>query len=452
MCASPAVRGPRAGQEAAAAGRNAGGGTMDFHFSEEEERFRRELRDFLAGRLPADWRDRSFLLAQDAPERDELGGALARELGERRWLALAWPERYGGSGASYLQQAVYSEELAYQAAPTNSAAGVQWVGPAIMRFGDEAQRERYLPSIARGEESWCTLYSEPGAGSDLAAIQTRAVRDGDEWVVNGQKLGAAGGGGGPARAETGRRAVGDGEEWVINGQKLWAAGAGRATLGWLAARTDPAAPKHRGISTFVVPMDTPGITMRPIEDITGARTLNEVYLENVRIPADHLVGEENRGWYQVAQTLDMERSGVGTFASGRRNVEKLVEIAKARHDLMAQRPSSRYELADRWIELEVGYQVAYRIPYLQQQGATPNYEASVSKLFGAELTQRIAQTGVQLLGTAGQIAPGPASGAEAPLQGALSRNYLAAVASTIASGTSEVQRGVIARRGLGLPR
>ncbi len=393
---------------------------MDFHFSEEEERFRRELRDFLAGRLPADWRDRSFLLAQDAPERDELGGALARELGERRWLALAWPERYGGSGASYLQQAVYSEELAYQAAPTNSAAGVQWVGPAIMRFGDEAQRERYLPSIARGEESWCTLYSEPGAGSDLAAIQTRAVRDGDEWV--------------------------------INGQKLWAAGAGRATLGWLAARTDPAAPKHRGISTFVVPMDTPGITMRPIEDITGARTLNEVYLENVRIPADHLVGEENRGWYQVAQTLDMERSGVGTFASGRRNVEKLVEIAKARHDLMAQRPSSRYELADRWIELEVGYQVAYRIPYLQQQGATPNYEASVSKLFGAELTQRIAQTGVQLLGTAGQIAPGPASGAEAPLQGALSRNYLAAVASTIASGTSEVQRGVIARRGLGLPR
>ncbi len=393
---------------------------MDFHFSEEEERFRRELRDFLAGRLPADWSDRSFLLAQDAPERDELGGALARELGERRWLALAWPERYGGSGASYLQQAVYSEELAYQAAPTNSAAGVQWVGPAIMRFGDEAQRERYLPSIARGEESWCTLYSEPGAGSDLAAIQTRAVRDGDEWV--------------------------------INGQKLWAAGAGRATLGWLAARTDPAAPKHRGISTFVVPMDTPGITMRPIEDITGARTLNEVYLENVRIPADHLVGEENRGWYQVAQTLDMERSGVGTFASGRRNVEKLVEIAKARRDLMAQRPSSRYELADRWIELEVGYQVAYRIPYLQEQGATPNYEASVSKLFGAELTQRIAQTGVQLLGTAGQIAPGPASGAEAPLQGALSRNYLAAVASTIASGTSEVQRGVIARRGLGLPR
>ncbi|MCY4640792.1 MAG: acyl-CoA dehydrogenase family protein [Chloroflexi bacterium] len=414
------MRGSRAVPEAAAAGRNAGGGTMDFHFSEEEERFRRELRDFLAGRLPADWRDRSFLLAQDAPERDELGGALARELGERRWLALAWPERYGGSGASYLQQAVYSEELAYQAAPTNSAAGVQWVGPAIMRFGDEAQRERYLPSIARGEESWCTLYSEPGAGSDLAAIQTRAVRDGDEWV--------------------------------INGQKLWAAGAGRATLGWLAARTDPAAPKHRGISTFVVPMDTPGITMRPIEDITGARTLNEVYLENVRIPADHLVGEENRGWYQVAQTLDMERSGVGTFASGRRNVEKLVEIAKARHDLMAQRPSSRYELADRWIELEVGYQVAYRIPYLQQQGATPNYEASVSKLFGAELTQRIAQTGVQLLGTAGQIAPGPASGAEAPLQGALSRNYLAAVASTIASGTSEVQRGVIARRGLGLPR
>ncbi len=394
---------------------------MNFHFSEDEERFRQELRDFLAGRLPADWKDQSFLLAQDAPERDEIAGELARELGERRWLALAWPERYGGAGASYLQQTVYGEEIAYHAAPTQSAAGVQWVGPAIMRFGDEAQRERYLPRIAGGEETWCTLYSEPGAGSDLAAIRTRAVRDGDEWV--------------------------------INGQKLWAAGAGRATLGWLAARTDPAAPKHRGISTFVLPMDAPGITMRPIEDITGARTLNEVYLDNVRIPADHLVGEENRGWYQVAQTLDMERSGVGTFATGRRNVEKLVEIAKARRDLLSQRPASRYELADRWIELEVGYQVAYRIPYLQEGGATPNYEASVSKLFGAELTQRIAQTGVQLLGTGGQIASGAGPGdAAAPLGGALSRNYLAAVASTIASGTSEVQRGVIARRGLGLPR
>ena len=393
---------------------------MDFHFSEEEERFRVELRDFLAGRLPPDWVDRSFLLAPDAPERDELAGRLALDLGERSWLALAWPERYGGAGASYLHQAVYSEEIAYHAAPTNSAAGVQWVGPAIMRFGDEAQRERYLPAIARGEESWCTLYSEPGAGSDLAALQTRAVRDGDEWV--------------------------------INGQKLWAAGAGRADLGWLAARTDPSAPKHRGISTFVLPMDAPGIATRPIEDITGSRTLHEVYLENVRIPADHLVGEENRGWYQVAQTLDMERSGVGTFATGRRNVEKLVEIAKARRDLITQRPASRYELADRWIELEVGYQVAYRIPYLQEQGATPNHEASVSKLFGSELTQRIAQTGVQLLGTAGQLAPGPGAGEEAPLGGSLSRNYLAAVAATIASGTSEVQRGVIARRGLGLPR
>ncbi len=394
---------------------------MNFHFSEEEERFRQEMRDFLAGRLPADWDDQSFLLAQDAPERDEIAGELARELGEKRWLALAWPERYGGAGASYLQQTVYSEEIAYHAAPTQSAAGVQWVGPAIMRFGDEAQRERYLPRIAGGDETWCTLYSEPGAGSDLASIRTRAVRDGDEWV--------------------------------INGQKLWAAGAGRATLGWLAARTDPAAPKHRGISTFVLPMDAPGITMRPIEDITGARTLNEVYLDNVRIPADHLVGEENRGWYQVAQTLDMERSGVGTFATGRRNVEKLVEIAKARRDLLSQRPASRYELADRWIELEVGYQVAYRIPYLQEGGATPNYEASVSKLFGAELTQRIAQTGVQLLGTGGQVASGAGPGdAAAPLGGALSRNYLAAVASTIASGTSEVQRGVIARRGLGLPR
>ena len=390
---------------------------MDWSFTPEEERFRAELRAFLADSLPPDWDQRGFALPADSEERLALAHEITNQLARRRWLAMAWPDRFGGLDATHMQQLIYNEETAYHAMPGGGGMGVSWVGPAIMLYGSEEQKQRYLPRITNADDRWCVLYSEPGAGSDLASLQTRAVRDGDFYV--------------------------------INGQKTWIAGGHTANMGWLAARTDVEVPKHRGISTLIVPMDTPGITVRPLVDLAGEHNLNEVHFDDVRILAENVVGEENRGWYQVAATLDFERSGVQAYAGGKRNVERLVTLAKEQPRLLNASQQVRYELADRWLELEVGFNIAYRIPWMQSQQLVPNAEAAVSRLYGAELTQRIAGTGIKLLGLAGQLAPGAAS---APLSGALARSYLTATSSTIGPGTSETQRNVIAERGLGLPR
>ena len=390
---------------------------MDFAFSPEEARFRDELRALLRAQLPADWPTRGLAEPIDSEERHALADVVSRQLAQRKWLALAWPEEHGGLNASYLTQHLFNEEIAYQDAPGGGGVGVSSVGPAIMMHGNHEQQRRYLPRIANAEDRWAALYSEPGAGSDLASIQTRAVRDGDAYV--------------------------------INGLKTWVASADRASMGWLAARTDPNAPKHRGLSTFAVSMDDPGIEIRPIENLAGERQLSEVALHNVRVPADQRVGPEHRGWYHIASTLDFERSGVAAYARGKRHVEQLVGLAKDDSTLAEQRQLVRYELADRWIELQVGFNIAQRIPWLQTHGISPNYEASISKVYGSELSQRIAGTGVRLLGMAGLLARG-ASGA--PAGGAFARHYLTSAGSTIAAGTSEIQRNIIAQRGLGLPR
>ena len=390
---------------------------MDFDLTAAEEQFRDELRRFLDEQLPNDWETRSFTEGADSPQREALAREVTQALADRSWLAMAWPEQYGGLDATHMQQMIYNEETSYRAMPGGGGMGVAWVGPAIMLYGTEEQKQHYLPRITDADDIWCTLYSEPSAGSDLASLQTRAVRDGDSYV--------------------------------INGQKIWTSGGHTANMGWLAARTDPNAPKHRGISTFVVPMDAPGISVKPLVNMADEHSFNEVYFDNVRIPAENLVGTENRGWYQVATALDFERSGVGAYAGGKRNVERLVDIVKQDRSIVERSPRVRYELADRWLELDVGFNIAHRIPWMQSRGEVPNAEASVSKLYGSELTQRIAGTGIQLLGLAGQLAPGSV---RAPLAGALARQFLNAVSSTIAAGTSEVQRNIIAQRGLGLPR
>ena len=330
---------------------------------------------------------------------------------------MAWPKEYGGLDASHMQQLIYHEELSYYGVPGGGGMGVAWVGPAIMLYGTEEQKQRFLPRITEGEDIWCTLYSEPGAGSDLASLQTRAVQDGDDFV--------------------------------INGQKIWTTGAQRSHWGWLAARTDPEAPKHKGISTFVVPMDAPGITIRPLVNMAGQDGFYEVFFDNVRIPKENLVGELNRGWYQVAVALDFERSGIQFFARARRTLEKLVSLIQEQPEVTRRDSPTRLALADRFVEVNAGTWMSYRIPWLQSQGVIPNYEASISKLYGSELAQRIAATGMQLLGSYGQLAPGSKF---APLAGQIERDYLQMVAATIGGGTSEVQRSIIATRGLGLPR
>ena len=390
---------------------------MDFRFTPDEVTFREEVRAFLRQELPADWEGAGAYGEEGGESTRELGRRVTQKLVERKWLAMAWPKEYGGLDAPHMQQLIYNEEMAYHGSPGGGGMGVAWVGPAIMLYGTEQQKQQYLPPITSGEEIWCTLYSEPGAGSDLAAIQTSAVQDGDDFV--------------------------------INGQKIWTTGAQRSTWGWMAARTDPEAPKHKGLSTFVVPMDAPGITIRPLVNMAGQSGFSEVFFDNVRIPKENLVGELNRGWYQVAVALDFERSGIQAYAGGRRSLERLIEFVQEQPEVLRRNPQIRLRLADRAVELAAGTYIAYRIPWMQSQGIIPNYEASISKLYGSELGQRLALTGIQLLGTYGSLEPGSKW---APLKGQLERAYLGAVAGTIAAGTSEVQRSIIATRGLGLPR
>jgi alkylation response protein AidB-like acyl-CoA dehydrogenase len=389
------------------------GNGMEFHFTQEEDQFRSEIRQFLANNLPPDWDGTSI----DEEDAAAITRSFTRKLAARGWLAMAWPKEYGGQAAGHIRQLIYNEEMAYHLAPGAFNMGVAWVGPAIMLYGTDEQKQRYLPRIARGEDIWCTLYSEPAAGSDLAALQTRAVLEGDEFV--------------------------------INGHKIWTSGAHIADWGWLAARTDLDAPKHKGISTFVVNMKTPGITVRPLINMAGEHGFNEVFFDDVRIPKENLVGELNRGWYHIAVALDFERSGIQSYAIARRTLQDLASLVRNHRSTLLNLPTARLGLAERVIELNVGTLLAYRVAWMQSHGKVPNYEASMSKLLGSELTQRIAQTGMVIIGMCGQLMPGSL---RAPLSGRYALAYLRAVSSTIAAGTSEIQRNIIATRGLGLPR
>ena len=242
-------------------------------------------------------------------------------------------------------------------------------------------------------------------------------------------------------------AVRDGDDYVINGQKIWTTGGHRADWGWLAARTDPDAPKHKGITMFLLDMKSPGITVRPLINIANRHGFNEVFFEDVRVPATQVVGEVNRGWYHMAVALDFERSGIQAFAGGRHTVERLVKVAKDHPELLQRRPSARHELADRSLEVSVGTFLSYRVAHMQAKGLVPNHEASAAKLFGSEMGQRIATTGMHLLGMAGELR----DGSKHEIQDQAT-SYLQSVSGTIAAGTSEIQRGIIATRGLGLPR
>ena len=395
---------------------------MDFRDDAEIAGFRDEVRTFIGDNLPGDWGSRPAGEGYDDYTFPILRN-FQSEMAKKRWLTMAWPKEYGGLEAKHWQQAVMSEEMAYRRAPGSGAnMGVQWVGPSLMLYGTDSQKQEHLQRIADADSWWCTLYSEPGSGSDLASLQTRAVADGDDYV--------------------------------INGQKIWTSGAHRADWGWLAARTDPDAPKHKGITMFMLRMDTPGVTVRPLINMADGHGFNEVFFEDVRVPKSNVVGEVNRGWYHLAVALDFERSGIGAFAGGRRTVEEITEFAADHPRYLQQRPHVRYELAERMIEVEVGTFMAYRIVHMQSQDIVANHEASMSKLFGSELGQRIARTGVNLLGLDAGLWGGEGEADEryAALQGRLARSYVSSVSGTIAAGTSEIQRNIIATRGLGLPR
>jgi len=393
---------------------------MDFRDTPEQARFRAEVRDFIRRELP-----------KDVPQQDEtvLGIGLGEEprdqewlrrLATKGWVAPAWPKEYGGAGLSVVEQFIFNQELARAGAHRPNFLAIGIVGPTLIVHGTPEQKAKYLPAILSGEEYWCQGFSEPGAGSDLASLRTTAVRDGDQYV--------------------------------INGSKIWTTGAHRARRMLLLARTDPEAPKHRGISCFLLDMKSPGVTVQPLRNLADVPSFNQVFFDNVRVPAEDMVGGLNQGWYVATTTLDFERSNIMSTTELQVTVGELAAFAReprVRGRLIEVYPAARLELADRAVEAAVAVQLAHRVVSLQARGLVPNYEASMNKLFATELAQRITRTAMRMLGLFGLLEEGSAW---APLNGRYPRMYKMSVGSTIAGGTSEVQRTIIATRGVGLPR
>jgi len=380
---------------------------VDFRLAPHHEAFRNEVLRFLAATMTPEFWD-----YHHRAELPDWSPRFSREAAAQGLLAVSWPVEYGGLGKGVVEQTIYMEEMAYAGAPQeHHRRAVQQVGPSIMLFGDDDQRQRYLPSIAKGEMSFAMGLSEPDAGSDLANVQTRAVRDGDEFI--------------------------------LNGQKKYTSGAHYSDFLWTVVRTDPAAPKHRGISMMVVPLSSPGVEVLPLVDMQGRHHFNKVFLTDVRVPVDHLVGEENRGWYVNARTMDLERSGGAHIGSLRRTMDRALDVART---VPGARRDGRLRLADCSVAVSVARLLAYRVAWLREQGESPNHEVSMVKLLATETTQRIQNALVNLTGMPGMILPASA------WEDTVGSDFVDSARATVGQGTSEIQRNVIATRGLGLPR
>lgn len=382
---------------------------------------RARIRDWLASNLPDEFRRTAAnpdYLPRDAHER---AVEFCRKLHEQGWFVPHWPAMFDGGGLGVVEQVVIREELAYAGAPMVNTNGVNMLAPVLFRFGTSAQQEEHLPAIARSERMWAQGYSEPEAGSDLAALKMTARRDGDVYVLDGQKT------------------------WTSNG----------VLADWIfvLARTSPVGDKRQaGISFFLVDMDSPGLTRRPIRSMTGYPTFAEEFFDGVRVPATNLVGCEGEGWKVAKALLDAERSNVTRAAQAQRYLDELVDWCHARrgttHDPLAD-PMNRVALARAVERVEVGRALSYRVAHQQAAGTLDPALPSLSKLYHSELTAELRQLGAQILGPAGALLP---DDPDSVLDGHFSEGLLLSLLHTIGGGTSEIQRDLISTTGLGLPR
>jgi alkylation response protein AidB-like acyl-CoA dehydrogenase len=393
---------------------------MDFGFSEEEHRFRKEVRQFLLKELPPGWSKRIVFPTADAPARDEIWALrkrLAPMLAEKGWLTMSWPKEYGGKGASHIMSLIFEEEMVYHGAPARDSLGIGMLGPTLILFGTEEQKSTHLKPMARGEIFWCEGFSEPEAGSDLASIRTRAIEDGNYFV--------------------------------INGQKVWTTGAHRADWCFFIARTDPDVPKHKGISFFLVEMKTPGITVKPIIDLGGTQEINEVFFDNVRVPKENLVGGQNQGWAVAIALLNFERSWIEPIAVCKRLLEEIVEYVGTNKKELLKNPVIRQRLSQIALEIEISRLLSYRVAWLEDKGIDTTYQASMSNIYARNLLEHTSSNALKLLGLYGQLKEGSRW---APLNGVILHRYLDAIGLRFATGTNEIQKNIIALRGLGLPK
>ena len=391
---------------------------MEFGFSPEEELFRQEVREFIRKEFPSELRWK-FGIAHSpwvqSHEGDEweFVKTMRRKFGAKGYLSVSWPEKYGGKN-SLILRTIVDEEMMYHNCPGIDHIGVTFFAPTLIKFGNEDQKQKYLPGIAKGETFWCELLSEPDSGSDLASLKTQAVEDGDYYI--------------------------------INGQKTWTTGAHHTQMGFILARTDPTLPKHKGLSYFIIDMSTPGITVRPLIDMAGEHEFNEVFFDNVRVPKENMVWGKNKGWQVTLMTLDFERFSHGIYPSIFGYLTSLVQYIKQSGDKV--HPALRHQLAQLFTECNMAKMIHYRAMWMLSQGKPCTYEVAIDKMYSGELSQRASDFGMQVLGQYGLLNQNSKC---VRLNGWPSRYYLNAASITIAAGTSEIDRNVVAIQGLGLP-
>lgn len=389
---------------------------MEVKFSLEDEQYRLKLRAWLEANTPT---------AEPPEEQDAAFAyrrAWQRQLYEGGWVGIHWPKEYGGQGATLIQQAIYAQEMTRaKASPPANSLGITIVGPTLIAHGTEAQKKRFIPKILNADEIWCQGFSEPNSGSDLASLQTRAVLDGDEFVVNGQKIWTS---------------LGQYADWCI-----------------LLVRTDTSAPKHRGITYLLVDMHSPGVTVRPLKQITGHAEFNETFFDNVRVPRQNVVGELNDGWRIAMTTLTYERgiSSLGTQVRIKQHLEAMIDYARTtRHNgqSLSQDPVLRQSLAEAHIRVEIMLLNLYRGITSRLRGQPPGPEASLDKLYWSELDKWLQELGMTMQGPYAQLM----YGSKYAIPGDWQYSFLRSRAGTIYSGTSEIQKNIIGERVLGLPR
>lgn len=395
---------------------------MELKLSKELEEYRQHCREWLLANLPEGWGTPFYEPPKNDKEREEFGREWERKLYEGGFNGITWPKEYGGQGLTNMHQTIFNEEAGKLNAPGGiNGLGKSLLGPTLLACGTEEQKKRFIPPLLRGEEIWCQGFSEPNSGSDLASLQTRAVLDGDEWV--------------------------------INGQKVWTSGAQYADWIFLLARTDPEAPKHKGITFFLVPMRQPGIEVRPLKQINGQAHFNEVFFDNVRIPKDSYVGELNDGWRVANTTLGFERGTMtlARVARFRAEVEHMVKLAQQLRTpngtLVKDSDYYRQKMAEMYAEVEIFRYHSLKLLSQLMNNETPGPEASIQKLYWSEMHVRMGELAMEFMG---ELAP--YWGRESIGRGEMQDIYLSSRGATIYAGTSQIQKNIIAERVLGMPR
>ena len=395
---------------------------MDLNLTPQERLFRDELRAWLQMHAPRDWEARQSA-EESMPARFAFLRDWQRRVYEGGWAGLSWPQEYGGRGASLMEQVIFTEEMARAGAPPlPGILGLALVGPTLIAFGSEAQKQRYLAKILSGEEIWCQGFSEPNAGSDLAALRTEAR------LVDGH--------------------------FIVNGQKVW------TSYGWasdwceLVVRTDATADKHKGLTVLLVDMRSPGVEVRPLRQMTGESEFNELFFENVRVPEENVVGRLNHGWNVALGTLMHERAllGAGLQITFQRQFARLVELShkvERNGRPAAEDPVIRQKLAQAYAEIEIMRLNQMRAISRVMETGMPGPEGSIQKIFWSEMNQRFQQVAMELLGPYGQLTRGSEFAFD---EGQWAYAYLRARGNTIEAGTSEIQRNIVGHFVLGLPK